>query len=298
MKKLIISTISLVALFFGRAEQAAAQVSPLTSQYFTNTYLSNPAMAGQRKGLSAFAAYLQQFSGIPGAPETQNVSANYGFSKVGVGIIVNNETAGLQRQTRVVGTFAYHVELNNSSKVHFGLSMGFLNQRIDVASLIGNPNDPNVGQYNGRDTYLDGDFGVAFTTNKLTLEAAIPNLKSFFKKDVVKLADVATFYSAIAYRFSLVGDSDASNIEVEPKVAFRGVQGMDNVWDGGAQLSFAGRQILLTGMYHSNESATFGLGMNFRKKYHFSGLYTTNTGTLNNYINGGFELNVGVMLDK
>lgn len=273
------------------------QLNPLSAQYFTNQYLINPALAGAVDGLKLNGAYRKLWSNVEGSPLTQNLTVDYGLNKVGLGLTLNNESAGLQRQTRVVGSYAYHLKLNESNhQLHFGVSLGFMSQRLENADIYGNPSDPMVGQYNDRKTYLDGDFGVAYTSGKLNIQAAIPNLKSVLKKDVIKLADVATFYSAVSYKFGI--SEGPEGMDVEPKVAYRGVQGFDNIWDAGAQFGLANKQVFLLAMYHSTENSTFGLGMDFRKKYLISGTYTTQTAALSNYTNGSFELNLRLNLSK
>lgn len=274
-----------------------AQLNPLSVQYYTNQYLINPAFAGAGQGLKVNTAYRKLWDNVPGAPLTQNVTADYGFTKVGVGLAVNNESAGLQRQTRVVGSYAYHLKLSESEHMlHFGVSFGFMSQRLENADIYGNPNDPMVGLYNNRKTYLDGDVGLAYTSGKFNVQASVPNLKSVLKKDVIRLADVATFYTAVSYKIAFGTDSAAT--ELEPKVAYRGVKSSDNILDAGAQLWFAGKQIYLMGMYHTTESATYGLGMDFKRKYLIGASYTTQTSALSNYTNGSFEINLRLNLSR
>ena len=274
-----------------------AQLNPLSAQYYTNQYLINPAFAGAGQGIKVNGAYRKLWSNVPGSPLTQNLTVDYGFNKVGLGLTVNNESAGLQRQTRVVGSYAYHLQLNeNNHQLHFGVSLGFMSQRLENADIYGNPNDPSVGQYNDRKTYLDGDFGVAYTSDKLNIQAAVPNLKSVLKKDVIKLADVATFYTAVSYKIGI--SEGIEGMDIEPKVAYRGVKGFDNIWDAGAQMGIANKQVFLLVMYHSTENATFGLGMDYKKKYLVSGTYTTQTSALSAYTNGSFELNLRLNLSK
>jgi len=272
---------------------AKAQLNPLSAQYFTNQYLINPAFAGFTQGVKINAAYRKLWNNVPGAPLTQNVTADYGFQKVGIGLNVYNEKAGLLRQTRVLGSYAYHLPLNgDGQQLNFGVSLGFLNQRLETADINGDPNDPSVGQYNDRKTYLDGDFGVAYTSNHLNVQASIPNLKTFFKKDEIKMADVATFYSAISYKINL--NADEKPAQIEPKVAFRGVKNHSNILDAGAQLGLANQQVFLLGLYHSTKNATFGVGMDYQNKYMISGTYTTQTSALTNYTNGSFELDLRI----
>ena len=287
----------LLAFLLLNIRQIKAQLNPLTAQYYTNQYLINPAYAGAGAGLKLNGAYRKLWSNVPGSPLTQSLTADYGFGKVGIGLTVNNESAGLQRQTRVVGSYAYFLQLNESSqRIHFGVSLGFMSQRLENTDINGNPNDPSVGLYNNRKTYLDGDFGIAYTSNKLNIQAAIPNMKSVLKKDVVKLADVATFYTAVSYKIGI--SEGIEGMDVEPKVAYRGVKGFDNIWDAGAQMSIANKQVFLLAMYHSTENATFGLGMDYKKRYLISGTYTTQTSALSGYTNGSFELNLRVNLSK
>ncbi|SDL79575.1 type IX secretion system membrane protein, PorP/SprF family [Pedobacter sp. ok626] len=282
---------SLLIILVMISGQSKAQLNPLAAQYYTNQYLINPAFAGAGDGLKVNAAYRKLWSNVPGSPLTQNLTADYGFNKVGLGLTVNNESAGLQRQTRIVGSYAYHLKLNEQDdQLHFGVSLGLMSQRLENADIYGNPSDPTVGQYNDRKTYLDGDFGIAYTSGKLSLQASIPNLKSVLKKDVIKLADVATFYTAASYKISI--SEGADGMDLEPLVAYRGVKGFDNIWDAGAQLAIANKQVFLLGMYHSTKNTTFGLGMDFKKKYLVSGTYTTQTSALSSYTNGSFELNL------
>lgn len=274
-----------------------AQLNPLSAQYYTNQYLINPAFAGAGDGLKLNGAYRKLWSNVEGSPLTQNLTADYGFNKVGIGLTLNNESAGLQRQTRVVGSYAYHLQLNeNNQQLHFGVSLGFMSQRLENGDVYGNAGDPMIARYNARKTYLDGDFGIAYTSNHLNVQAAIPNLKSVLKKDIIKLADVATFYTAISYKIDI--SEGAEGMDIEPKVAYRGVKGFDNIWDAGAQMSIANKQVYLLALYHSTKSATFGLGMDYKRKYLISGTYTTQTSALSTYTNGSFELNIGLNLGK
>ncbi|SHE76057.1 PorP/SprF family type IX secretion system membrane protein [Pedobacter caeni] len=293
----IIHKIGLLIAFTASVNTAKAQLNPLSAQYYINQYVINPAFAGYTGGIKINGSYRKLWDNVPGAPVTQSLTADYGFKRVGIGLNVNNESAGLQRQTRVLATYAYHLRLNEKNDaLHFGLSLGILSQRLEDTDLYGNPNDPLVGQYNNRKNYLDGDFGIAYTGNRLTVQASIPNLKTFLKKETIKLADVATFYSAVSYRFPISQGPDG--FDAEPKVVYRGVKGHDNIWDGGVQVGMANRQVFAMVMYHSSESATFGLGMDYKSKYLISGTYTTQTSALSAYTNGSFELNLRLSLGK
>ena len=132
-KTLVLITVSIII-----TTSVKAQLNPLSSQYYTNQYLINPAFAGAGEGLKLNGAYRKLLSNVPGSPLTQNLTVDYGFNKVGLGLMVNNESAGLQRQTRVVGSYGYHLKLNdNNHQLHFGLSLGFMSQRLENADIYG-----------------------------------------------------------------------------------------------------------------------------------------------------------------
>jgi type IX secretion system PorP/SprF family membrane protein len=285
-------------LIFGVSTvQVKAQLDPLSAQYFNNQYLGNPAFAGAVEGLNLYGAYRTLWNTVPGAPLTQNIIADYGFDKVGVGFSLKNESAGIQRELKVAGTYAYHLKLNEMGRqLHFGASLGITSQSLQTGDIIGDLSDPSIGLYKERKSYLDGDVGLAYTSDHLNLQVAFPNLNGLFKKQDFRIVNQPTFFSAASYRVRLTEGQDA--VGLEPKVAYRGIQGLPNIWDAGAEMTFIDRQILLMGLYHSSNSATFGLGMDFKRKYLISAMYSTQTAALTGYTNGSFELNLRFTLGK
>lgn len=279
------------------ALNSKAQLDPMSSQYYNNRYQGNASFAGMEHGVNLNVGYRSMWNNIPGAPVTQVLTFDYGFQRSGVGLNVLNDKAGLQRQTKVLASYAYHLPLNDQNKLHFGVSLGFTTQRLSTSDINGNPNDVLVGQYNDRQTYVDGDFGVAFTSNRLTLQASLPNLNKLFNRDDTKQADISRLYSAISYKIPL-GKGGLADEVLEPLVAYRMVEGYKDIWDAGAQVALVNQQVLLSTIYHSSENMSFGLGMDYKKKYLISGQYTTNTSSLNNYTNGSFELYLRVKFGK
>lgn len=288
----ILKTVLLLAVILPGGK-AIAQLNPMGNMYFQNQYLGNPAMAGAESGMVVSLGIRKQWSNIVGSPTLQAFTASYGMNdKVGLGLKVSNDKSGLFKRTRTVASYSYHLPLSSDEqRLSFGLSMGFMSERIALEDIKGNLADVNVGVYNQRETYIDGDFGFAYTSDKFNIQAALPNMKSYFKKDINNDAiDRATFYSAISYKFQLDG---SGGFGLEPKVAYRGVKGMDNIADIGANLSYASNKLNFFGMYHSSKSSTFGVGLNFQG-IGFTGMYSTATSALSNYANGSFEM--GLML--
>lgn len=282
-------------LLFG-AKDGMAQLNPLSGIYFQNPYLGNPAMAGRQKGVTLNMGFRKQWSAIPGAPQTQSLTAEYGSGKkVGLGLNIHNDEAGLIKRSRVMGTYSYHLRFNEESRnLRFGLSLGFMDERFLNDQINGDANDASVGRFNQRETYIDGDFGAAYTTERLTIQVAIPNLKGFVQSDDVNgAADRALFFSAISYKLYFPRAVDG--LGIEPRVGFRGVQGFENIYDIGANFTVANGAAGVMAVFHSSGSATFGMGAKIKSLGSINANYTTSTAALQGYTDGNFEL--GLRLD-
>lgn len=278
-------------------QKLAAQLNPMSSIYYQNQYLSNPAMAGMEDHFNLNLALRKQYSGMPGAPITQSFSADGGLGeRVGLGLNLNNDKAGLLQYTRVMGTYAYHLPVGRESeRLSFGISLGFMNERINEAEVSGDAGDGSIGRLNKRETFIDGDFGMAFTSNRLTIQGALPNLKRVFKHDDTNNVNYSLFFTAISYQFYL-SQLSYNEIVLEPKLAFRGVKGYDNMVDIGLNATVLEHGLSLMGVWHSSQSATFGIGLNLNKTFNIMGIYTAETGKLSGYSNGDLEIALKVNL--
>jgi len=292
----IIFTIALMIVVNTR--QASAQLAGLQSIYFENQYLANPAMAGIEKGLNLNLGYQQQWTTTPGSPKLQDFTADYNAGNhVGLGFMINNDDAGLISRTRIMGTYAYHLPVSEESKLSFGLSFGINDSYIDYSKVNGDQGDASVALFNQRRVYADGDLGVSYTSKGLNLQAALPNLNStFFNTEGTNLdVDRATFYTAASYKFPL--DAENDNFTLEPKVAFRGVKGYDDIGDIGGNVVMKEYGFNISALYHTNQSFSVGIGIDL-KPIHLLFSYTNNTGPLSTYANNTFEFGVKYMLFK
>ncbi|MGX5691513.1 PorP/SprF family type IX secretion system membrane protein [Arcticibacter tournemirensis] len=273
---------------FMQLSHTEAQITPLATQYYQNQYVGNPALAGMSENLIVNLDYRNQWRAIPGSPVTQSFTADYKIKeKVGVGLNLYNDKAGLIRRTRVMGSYAYHLPLSGEKRsVHFGLSVGALIERLDDGSVIAAPNDLSAARYNERKAYLDGDFGIAYISDKLTLQGALPNLKKFLKKDISNSADGSTYFLSVAYNMG----RDNDMVALEPKLCIRGARGFNNLWDLGTAIKFPNNLISLVGMYHSSNSTTLGFELNIENRVFFHGFYSSQLAALGEDTGGSFEI--------
>lgn len=296
----LIKALCFALLMLVIANKVNAQLSGMQSAYYQNQYLFNPAMAGMEKGLNLNIGYQQQWTTVQGGPKLQSFTADYNAgNNVGLGLNVNSDNAGLINRTRAMATYAYHLPLSqNGDKLNFGLSVGINDTYIDYSKLVGDQGDVSVQNFNQRSVYVDGDFGMSYTSNKFNIQAALPNMKSlFFNSEGSNLeVDRSTFYTAASYKIAMTNDYN-NKFLLEPKVAFRGVKGFDNIVDLGAKMDMLDYNINFMGMYHSNKSATMAFGYD-TDVFGFLISYTLNTGPLSLYASNTFEFGVKLKLFK
>ena len=292
---MIITIITLLS-----ATSSKAQLSPFGAMYYQNQYLGNPAMAGAQEGLRADLGYGSQQTNMPGSPKTQIMTMGYRVKKVGMGLNVMMDQAGLINRTRVMGTYAYHLPLDNDfGYLRFGLSMGLMKERIAGDDLSGDQGDLSIARFNQRPAYIDGDFGVSYERKALTMQLALPNLKTFFRSDAANasnIVDQVKLFSAVSYKLDL--PNAMGGIGLEPKLSYRSVSGFKDMMDLGTNVTLLDDKMSFMAMYHSTKSMSLGLGSKLSSMFYLNAVYKTATAALNGNTNGDFELNLRVNLSK
>src|SRR6478736_1859017 len=123
------------------------QQDPLSTQYFNNYFLINPAYAGMTKDLNCSAGYRLQWAGFDGSPVTFNATGNMAVrnNKMGLGFSALVDKIGSDKTTEFNGAYAYHLRLDNSTgaEMSFGLQAGMINYKSDYSELTVSPGDPN-----------------------------------------------------------------------------------------------------------------------------------------------------------
>lgn len=295
IKTAAIALVSIVLISLSPA--AKAQLNPFQAMYFQNPYQYNPAMAGMEDALRLNIGYRQQWSNFPGTPKTTLFTADMKAARnVGIGLNVNDDQEGLIRQTRVMGTYAYHLPLNSDNeKLSFGVSLGVNDAHIDYNKVNGDLTDAQIAQYNQLKAYVDGDFGMAYTNDKLTVSGALPNLKSvFFKASDQRFdADRLLFITIVSYRIDM--RSDDNSMSLEPLAAYRKVKGYKDIGDVGFNFKMNNYHIFLQGIYHTSNSMGLGVGLD-QNSYLLNFSYNLETGVLANYTRGAFEFGLKLKL--
>lgn len=277
---------------------AQGPLDPSGTIFFQNQYLGNAAMAGIDSGLHINAAHRRQWqNSIEGAPVSTFVTADFNTgNRGGVGLNLMADAAGLLKRTRLALSYAYHMPLSatHNQVLHFGMSLSFDFQRMDMSKIDGDITDPSLNAYNARDNYFGGDFGMAYTDDHWTIQSALPNIRAVFTGVNRGINGGTLVYSAAAYKFK----TDGAVNSVEPKVAYRAIRGFDDIIDAGVNVSFLDNIANVMAMYHTSKSVTAGIGVNIKKTAIIQLMYTTQTGGIKSYVDGGYEIGATINLFK
>jgi type IX secretion system PorP/SprF family membrane protein len=169
-----------------------AQQSPVYSQYTTNGFIVNPALAGADGTLKFSLSAHDYFVGIKNTPMTITAGANGRLLKrrtqvvngklnsqsgrVGMGGLIFNDRNGLINRIGFQYTYAYHIDLR-TSQLSLGLSASVSQTRIDAKRLDFNDPEPLLKEGFGNLAYVpDAVLGVVYRKGEYYLGLTASNL--------------------------------------------------------------------------------------------------------------------------
>ena len=274
--------------------RVAAQVNDFGAGFFQNQYLFNPAMSGLHEKQGDIGAGYRKSGNIKDGPQSYFFTGDYAFkNNVGAGVNIFFDRAGFLSTSRMMATYSYHVQLDEIKRLHFGLSLGGILQRLDMNNIYGDPNDPVLYNYNNQRMKFEADFGVAYTDGKLTIQAAAPNLASTFRKENKTIANQQQFFGALSYKTNPSGDD--GEWSVEPKIAYMLLKGSRSIGTGGANITY-NNLINLFGMYRTNKSVTIGAGLKLSNFAQITTIYKTQSEEFKSYSGGDYEIGLILFL--
>jgi type IX secretion system PorP/SprF family membrane protein len=133
MKKIIITLIVLIpTVVFG-------QQFPFMEGYSVNPFSLSPAYAGIHNPKTLFIDYRSDWTGLDGGPRTCQLSYNDKIGKVGFGGRFIYDKTDIFKQTLILGTYTYEVNIATEHFINFGLSVGFFRNSIDLTKYFNDP---------------------------------------------------------------------------------------------------------------------------------------------------------------
>ena len=160
------------------ANAVSAQQIPLTSQYMLNDYLLNPAIAGTTEYMPISLSGRDQWTGLNGAPKTQFLSLHSKLGeKMGVGGYVYRDESGIINEQGVQLSYAYHLSLNDKSKLSFSVAgMLFMHDINQAAFDPEDRDDETLNNISINSMSPDINFGILYYTDKVKFGISAPQL--------------------------------------------------------------------------------------------------------------------------
>jgi type IX secretion system PorP/SprF family membrane protein len=186
--------------------QSKAQQLPQFTQYMYNTIAINPAYAGSRETLNVIGLHRSQWAGFAGGPTTQTLSihAPLKYEKIGLGFSFINDELGFENFTYMYGDFSYTIQLNEISKLAFGLKAGLTAFSVDNELYTSNTNDQLINNIESRWTPNIGA-GIMWLWERGYLGLSAPRLikNDFVPNSPYKALERASYYFTGGYVFNI-----------------------------------------------------------------------------------------------
>jgi type IX secretion system PorP/SprF family membrane protein len=272
--------------------QLLGQMFPLSDHYVYNALAINPAFAGSEEALSITIFYRNQWVGFKDAPKSQMLSLHAPVfnDRIGVGLLIENNTIGIFKETNFLGNYSYIIELRDG-KLSFGLAFGatiYNNAWNELQAtdqndlqLLNNPSSAilpafSLGTYYYTKKYFIGFSLPLFLSHTLNQSTGKYELENNFSGYNYFLSGGYEFSISPIIKFTpslLVKYHPQNAIQIDYNTLF-GLK--DKVWVG---LSYRSKDILVA-MVQSQ------LNYQFRISYS----YDFNMGSIAKYMGGSHEI--------
>ena len=272
-------------------EALFAQINPLKSQFFVNSFLINPSQAGAgERGLMS-AGFSSQWNRIPGAPEIMSLTLEAPVTRrMGIGASVMNDKSGLINRTVVMGSYSYKVPFSESGSLRFGLSGGYLSDNINISDAVTQnaSTDPSLVNYNYQhENLFKAGFGATLNLEKLEVQSSWFSINRKIDPQL-KSVDRSGITTTIKYSFG-----DQGSTVISPLFGYRQIYGFSDYMDAGINFSY--RSVLdVSVLYHTNKSITGGFSFDYNQKLRLACFYNSETPQLRSLSGGTFELSLGI----
>jgi type IX secretion system PorP/SprF family membrane protein len=305
-------------LFLLLATGAVAQQKALYSQYMTNYYLLNPAVAGFEKDVNFKVGYRNQWVGFDGAPKTYYLSGEGAlFNRHlkrsrraqafhGAGGYVYTDQTGPTTRTGALASYAYHVPLNRKIFLSSGIFAGFQQFRFDPSKVYladgSNERDP-VTNHGRIDAFMpDLTVGVFLHSQEFYVGASLFQVLG----NKIHSADGAEEVSRLSRHLFVSGgyNFDVNDkIRLMPSVLLKYVQAAPIQADlnlKGAYHFSKRRQKSVyddqvwAGISYRTQDAVVGLvGVNFMEQFQLSYTYDITVSRMRHHSSGSHEVVLG-----
>jgi len=216
---LLFITISLVYAVNGRAQQMSSY-----GMFHMNQYLQSPAAVGTKPYVFLSTGYLQNWSGIKGAPNIQSATVHSLISeRVGLGGKIFYENTGLSGQFGAEVSYAYHMPIGSGgTKLSLGISALISQYNLHKDEfIIADKDDEAINNAENSIIVPDAAFGFSvYKPNKFFLNYGVFQLLgrqvNFLNNDNLDNRRVRHHFLSMGGFFAA-----GKKVKIEPSVLFK-----------------------------------------------------------------------------
>lgn len=287
MNKLFLGILFLLIPF-----QIFGQMFPESDQYVYNALVINPAFAGCQDALSVSVMYRNQWVGFKDAPKSLMFTAHLPIDndRIGLGLLLENNSIGVFRETRLLGNYAYRIDLF-SGKLSFGIGFGVTLYNINWSQLdASDPNDIQLMNNPNSATLPAFSLGTYYYTRKYFIGISLPLFLSHEIDQITGNYKLSTNFSG--YNYFLTGGYYAdlsTNTKLMPSMLIKYHPNNTLQVDFNAQLDFSDK--FWIGMGYRNKDILVGMlqcQLNSQLKLAYS--YDFDFGKIGKYVYGSHEI--------
>lgn len=275
-------------LFF--AVQLSAQQVPYYNFNMINPVVYNPAYSGASGDINAYVTRGQRYMGYGSGAINNRLSLEGKFfiPNSGFGLEVGQGSIGIMSQLSARLSYAYHLKLADEHKLSFGVSGGYLDNRIRTEKInVMQQQDPYLeGLKHYRPTY-DFNFGIAYKWKGLKIGLSVPQLignkVKFSKENTRGYYTLARHFMGTAgYTFQF---ESVPKLTLTPHALVRYIIGAPFQYDVSAQVGYENIG-WLSATYKSDYAVQFNLGFHIFKDLHVGYSYEYIFGSFKNRYSG------------
>ncbi len=289
-------SILLFALIFCSLQTAQAQQDAHYTNFMFNKLALNPAYAGSLEMASIYAIYRNQWTGMPGAPNSQVLAFHTPVAgdRMGVGLLFERDAIGFTESWKGSANYAYRIPIGQG-KLALGLSatvkyLGIDWSEADPAEI--NDNQLPVGN---QGKYLPNfGFGAFYNTDRWYVGASMPHLLNGSMDFTTDNQAVATFARERRHCYVMGGMTLplSDQVTFAPNLLLKYVQNAPFDADINASFIFA-KMFMIGATYRVGDGVNALINFNIKGRYRIGVGYDYALTALQNYQNGSFEAFLG-----
>lgn len=281
--------------------KVSSNLDPLYTQFMTNPFLINPALAGTYPYYQIIANSRLQWVGFNDAPIT-NVISMFGPTvnqPMGLGGYIMHDATGPTSRTSINFSYAYNYAIAEDLKISMGLSVGMFQYKIDGSRKVGDNGDPiyngetftqfgpdaTIGLYLFSSTYHGGFSVTNLLGNKLKIgeDTAMTGLSRLTRH----------FYLHGGYKYMV-----SREFSIEPTIILRKTVAIPLQVDFNVRVWYGKRQWERTKIwggvsFRSRDAVTILLGFVYQRKIEIGYSYDIGINKMRSYHGGTHEIMIG-----